>query len=58
MSSSTILSCIDQGEKFQITVAYNGKQFSLNDCKDCIEFIRNSTSIKIISEEKEEVCAS
>ena len=57
MSSSEILSCIDHGEKFQITVVHNGKQFSLHDCKDCIEFIRNSTSIKIISEEKE-VCAS
>ena len=53
MNPVPIISCIDPGEKSHITVLCQGKQFSLNDCKDCIEFIRDSISIQIISEEKE-----
>ena len=44
--------CNDTGKKFPIRVSINNKQFSLNDCQKCIDFIKNSQTIKIISESK------
>ncbi len=50
--SQVTISCIDSGKKFPITVSMDNKQFSLNDCRNCINFIKNSQTIKIISESK------